>query len=103
MVTATAATAQKTQGVVKVIRKLADTTVKQHIFSSAKIDWITIHNASDVDIKYNFDDQDSSLSTHYRTLKPGVESRKIGITKNTTMEFTAISGSAKRIEITAWG
>ena len=104
MVTATAATAAKSQGIVKVIRKIADGTVKTHTFSSSKIDWITIYNASDADIKYNFDLQDATLTTHYRTLKPGVESRRIGITKDTTMEFTRASGSGnKRIEITAWG
>ncbi len=104
MATAAKVTASKTQGVVKVIRKLADGTVKQHTFVSPKIDWITVYNASDVDIRINFDNQDATLTTHYRTVEPGVETRRIGITQNTTMEYTRASGSGnKRIEITAWG
>ena len=103
MATATRATINKTQGVAKILRKNADITVKQHTFSSPKINWITIYNASDVDIYYNFNNQDATLSTHYRTLAPGVESRYIGIIKDMTMEFTAVSGSAKRIELTLWG
>lgn len=107
MATASKATVNKTQGVVKVIRKncLADGSVSQHTFSSPKIDWITIYNASDASIKYNFNDHDATLTNHYRTLEPGIESRRIGITKDMTMEFAKVdaAGGIKRIEITLWG
>jgi len=103
MATAAKVTINKTQGVAKVTRKNADTTVKQHTFSSSKVDFLTVFNSSDVDIHYNFNNTDATLSTHYRTLTPGTESRRIGITKDMTMEFTAVSGSAKRIELTLWG
>ena len=95
--------ANKSQGVTKVLRKMANTTVKQHTFLSSKIDWVTIYNASDVDIFYNFDDNDATLSNDYRTLKPGVESHPIGIVKDMTFEFKAVSGTNKRIELTLWG
>jgi len=95
--------AQKSQGVSKVLRKMANTAVKQHTFSSPKVDFVTIYNASDVDIFYNFDDQDATLGTNYRTLKPGVESHPIGIVKDMTFEFKAASGANKRIELTLWG
>ena len=94
-------------GIVKVIRKncKADSTVDSHTFSSAKIDWITVYNASDVDIAINFDDQDVTLATHYRTIQPGVETALIGITKDTKMYFKKLIAGAgvKRLEITAWG
>jgi len=94
----------KAQGVAKVLRKVANDTVKQHTFSSPKVDWLTIYNAGDADIKFNFNDQDSTLTTNYRTLKPGVETRKIGITKDMTFEFSRVAGSANnRIELTLWG
>jgi len=104
MSTASKATTRKTQGVVKVTRKSATGSVGQHTFSSPKIDWITVYNASDVDVAINFDDFDATLTTHYRTIKPGVETQPIGITQNTTMEYMRLSGSgSKRIEITMWG
>jgi len=101
--TAARVTVSKTQGLAKVLRKMASTTVGQHTFASAKIDFVTIYNASDVNIKFNFNDTDATLGTNFRTLKPGVETRKIGITKDMTMEFKSASGSAKRIELTLWG
>lgn len=104
MSTASTSVVNKTQGVVKVIRKNADTDVDQHTFSSSKIDWITLYNASDEDIAINFNDQDSLLTVHYRTIKPGVETETIGITQGTTMEFRRLTGTGiKRLEITAWG
>jgi hypothetical protein len=94
----------KTQGVAKVTRKNADTAVKIHTFSSSKIDWITIYNAGDEEVAYNFNNNDATLSTHYRTLKPGAESHKIGITKDMTMEYKRLTGTGvNRIEITLWG
>jgi len=104
MVTAAKPIINKTQGVAKVIKKNAGDSVQVHTFSSNKIDWITLYNASDEDIAYNFNGQDATLSTHYRTLKPGIESELIGITKNMTMEYKRLTGSGpKRLEITAWG
>jgi len=104
MSTAAKVTINKTQGVAKVLRKAANDTVKQHIFSSPKVDWLTIYNAGDADIKFNFNDIDATLTTDYRTLKPGVETIRIGITKDMTLEFKRVSGSANnRIELTLWG
>lgn len=94
----------KTQGVAKVTRKNADTAVNQHTFSSSKVDWITLYNASNENIAYNFNNQDAALATHYRTLKPGDESRRIGIIKDMTMEYRRLTGTGiKRLEITMWG
>jgi len=67
------ATFSKTQGMAKVIRKIANETVKQHTFNSSKIDFLSVYNASNVDIKFNFNDNDATLAVHYRTLKPGDE------------------------------
>lgn len=107
MTTAAKVTVSKTQGVAKVTRKNCpgDGTVGQHTFSSPKIDFLTVYNASDVDIKFNFNDMDATLTNHYRTLKPGVETERIGITKDMTMEFAKIdaAGGVKRIELTLWG
>ena len=104
MATATKATVSKTQGVAKVLRKVANETVKQHTFSSPKIDWLTVYNAGSAAIKFNFNDHDSALTTDYRTLEPGVESKRIGITKDMTIEFSRVAGSANnRIELTLWG
>lgn len=107
MATAAKAIAAKTQGVAKVIRKncAGDGSVSQHTFNSAKIDFVTIYNASDVDIKYNFNDHDATLTNHFRTLEPGMESRRIGVTQDMTMEFAkvAAAGGVKRIELTLWG
>jgi len=107
MSTASKAVASKNQGVAKVVRKscAGDGSVGQHTFASPKIDWLTVYNASDVDIKYNFNDQDATLTTHYRTLTPGMESRRIGVTKDMTMEFAKVltAGGVKRIELTLWG
>jgi len=102
--TAAKVTINKTQGLAKVLRKVANDTVKQHTFSSPKIDFLTIYNAGDSDIKFNFNDNDATLGTHYRTLKPGVETRRIGITKDMTLEFKRVTGTANnRIELTLWG
>ena len=104
MSTAVKVTAAKTQGVAKIIRKNADTAVDRHTFSSSKIDWITIYNASTEDIAINFNDQDATLATHYRTIKPGIETERIGISKDMAMEFRRLTGTGvKRLEMTLWG
>ena len=95
---------RKNQGFAKVLRKMANDTIKTHTFLSEKIDFVTIYNASDVDIKYNFNDTDATLATDYRTLQPGVESQTIGIIKDMTLQFSRVAGSTpKRIELTLWG
>lgn len=93
----------KTQGMAKVIRKQANNTVKQHTFISPKIDFLTVYNASDVDIHFNFNNHDATLADNYRTLKPDAETEPIGIIKGMTFEYTTASGANKRIELTLWG
>jgi len=92
------------QGVIKVLRKNADTAVGVHTFSSMKINWLTIYNAGTEDVGINFNNHDATLATHYRTLKPGTETRRIEIMKGTTMEYKRLTGTgAHRIELTLWG
>jgi len=104
MATATTAVALTSHGIAKVLRKMAINTVRQHTFSSPKVNFVTIYNAGTVDIKFNFNDFDATLATDYRTLKPGAETRPIGIVKDMTFEFARVSGSTNnRIELTLWG
>lgn len=104
MATASTVIVRKSQGITRVIRKMANDTVRQHTFLSPKIDFLTIYNAGLNDIKFNFNNHDATLANHYRTLKAGEETQAIGVVKDMTLEFKRITGSANnRIELTLWG
>lgn len=85
----------------KVVRKnnaRANTTNTHTI--NADMDWMIICNESDVDIKFNFKNDD--MSTDYFTLVPGAKTHPIGVSKNTDVNYRTVSGNSKSIALILW-
>ena len=98
---------RKSTGVIKTLIKLANNNWKTHTFTSPKIDFVSIKNASTVDLRiaWDTDDKEAVSDPVYTVLAAGERLPTVRITEDTEMHYTKDSGAGidHRIEIIAWG